>query len=79
MVSATINMFFAVTGCEEYEEGTLYCSTKTDIKADRNVDLVKYAEKRIKCLSEVYGVPEENIKVISRKEYKENTGVGMKW
>lgn len=74
MVSATISMFFAIRGCEEYKEGTLYCSTKTDIEADGIVDLMKYAEKRISFYSEVYGVPKEKIRVISRKEYDENTG-----
>lgn len=68
----TIGMYFEI---KLAEDDYLYSATNLDLDTENmtGFDLQKFKDANIKNYSELCKVPEENVRVISRKEYQENT------
>lgn len=74
-IRVTVSLFFKIIGSEMAEGETLYCESKIDLNAEdlSGFNLQKYAKVQIKEFAELFKVPEENIRIVSRQEYEENT------
>lgn len=75
-IRVTVSLFFKIIGSEMVEGETLYCESKIDLKVEEDLsgfDLQKYAKILIKEFAELFKVSEENIRIVSRQEYEENT------
>lgn len=74
-IRVTVSLFFKIIGSEMVEGETLYCESKIDLNVEdlSGLNLQKYAKVQIKEFAELFKVPEENIRIVSRQEYKENT------
>ncbi len=74
-VSATVSLFFKIIGSEMGGEETLYSESKIDLNTVdlSGFNLQEYAQSQIRGYAELLKVPEENIQIVSRQEYEENT------
>lgn len=74
-IRVTVSLFFKIIGSEMAEGETLYCESKIDLSAEdlSGFNLQKYAKVQIKEFAELFKVPEESIRIVSRQEYEENT------
>lgn len=55
------------------EEGAGYLQTKLDILSGSDFDIPAYCEKQRNAIAKLTNVPVENVEIISRKEYEQNT------
>lgn len=76
-IRATVSLFFEIKGADIFggAESVGYSESKIDLSAVclSRFDLEEYAREQIKGFAELCKVPEENIRIISRQEYEENT------
>lgn len=73
----SLGIYFEVKDAELYGgEGTLgYAATIIDISVDdmQKADFTKYANTQIEGMANFCKVPLENVRIITRDEYEENT------
>lgn len=74
-IHATVSLFFEIKGADIFGEAVGYSESKIDLDSVclSRFDLEEYAREQIKGFAELCKVPEENIRIISRQEYEENT------
>ena len=76
-IRATVSLFFEIKGADIFggAESVGYSESKIDLNAAclSGFNLEKYAQGQIEGFAELCKVPEENIRIISRQEYEENT------
>lgn len=53
--------------------GAGYLQTKSDILSGSDFDIPAYCEKQRNAIAKLTNVPVENVEIISRKEYEQNT------
>lgn len=76
-INVTISLYFEVKDAEMFggvgEIG--YAETKMDLEIEdlSNFKLQAYVEKNIENYAEIFEVPKENVRIISRTEYEANT------
>ena len=76
-INVTISLYFEVKDAKMFggvgEVG--YTETKMDLEIEdlSKFKLQTYAEKNLENYAEILKVPKENIRIISRTEYEENT------
>lgn len=73
-INGTISLYFEIKDLEFFG-GTGYSEIKVDFNAAdlRDFQLQEWAESQRKCIAEMLSVVKENVSIISRKEYEENT------
>lgn len=76
-IRATVSLFFEIKGADIFGGAELVGYSESKIDLDTVClsifDLEEYAREQIKGFAELCKVPEENIRIISRREYEENT------
>lgn len=75
-VFVTISLFFEITGSEIFDHDIGYTETRVDLFVEdlKGIDLQKYVEGQRNGYAEMCNVPVDNVRIISREEYEENTG-----
>ncbi len=74
-IRVTVSLFFKISGSEMGGGEILYSESKIDLDVENmtGFKLQEYAQNQIKGFAELLKVPEENIRIVSRQEYEENT------
>lgn len=74
-INVTIHLFFEIKNSYMFEYETGYSETKADLNTENfeHFNLEQYAEGQRKGFAQMFKVPIENVRIISRKEYEENT------
>lgn len=76
-VNVTITVYFEVENAEVFggEGNTGYMEQQIDITLEKSnkLGLYEYAKAGIKNIAKILAVPEEDIRTITRQEYKEKT------
>lgn len=74
-IYVTVSLFFEISGSEMGGGEILYSESKIDLDVEdtRGFELQEYAQSQIKGFAEILKVPEENVQIVSRQEYEENT------
>lgn len=74
-IHVTVSLFFKIIGSEMGGGETIYSESKIDLNTVdlSGFNLQEYAQSQIKGYAELLKVPEENIEIISRQEYEDNT------
>lgn len=74
-INVTIHLFFEIKNSYMFEYETGYSETRAEFKTENfeNFNLKKYAEEQREVFAKMCKVPVENVRIISRKEYEENT------
>lgn len=76
-INITIEMFFEIKNAEMYggEGSTGYAEIKEDVclESMKEYDLQKDAEEKIEGFAKMFQVSKEDVRIISRTEYEDNT------
>lgn len=74
-IHVTVSLFFKITGSEMGDGEDLYCESKVNLNTEdmSGFNLQEYAKSQIDGFVELLKVSKENIQIVSRKEYEENT------
>lgn len=74
-MNITLNMYFRVEGAEMFYGEAGYCEIKIDLSTEKlkETDVELTLKDKISQVAEMMKVSEENVTVVSRKEYEENT------
>ena len=74
-INVTVSLCFKISGSEMAGEEDLYSETNIELCTEslNGFKLQEYAQSQIKGLAELLKVLEENIQIVSRQEYEENT------
>lgn len=74
-IHVTVSLFFKIIGSEMGGGETIYSESKIDLNTVdlSGFNLQEYAQSQIKGYAELLKVPEENIQIVSRQEYEDNT------
>lgn len=74
-ICVTVSLFFKISGSEMGGGEILYSESKIDLDVEdmRGFELQEYAWSQIKGFAEILKIPEENVQIVSRQEYEENT------
>lgn len=74
-VNVTLVFYFEIKDSELFGGETDYCEQKVDLHTDslKNVKLLEAAHNAAEGFAGMCGVPVENVRIISRTEYEENT------
>lgn len=74
-ISVTISLYFEITGAEIFGGDVGYSESKIDLNTESlaGFNLKEYAKDQKEGITEIASVPIENVKIIRRKEYEENT------
>lgn len=74
-IRVTVSLFFEISGSEMGGGENLYSESKIDLDTEdmSGFKLQEYAQSQIKGFAELLKVPEENVQIVSRQEYEENT------
>lgn len=70
-IDVTISMYFEIDNGEEI----LYANTNLDLSTEDlgTVNIMDYATLQRENLAELFPVPVENVKIVSRNTYEQNT------
>lgn len=70
-IDVTISMYFEIDNGEEI----LYANTNLDLRTEDlgTVNIMDYATLQRENLAELFPVPVENVKIVSRNTYEQNT------
>ena len=76
-IRVTVSLFFQIKDADIFGgAGSIgYSESKIDLDVEdmTGFKLQEYAQNQIKGFAELLKVPEENIRIVSRQEYEENT------
>lgn len=72
-INYTIVLSFKVKGSAWFDGETGYTQTKSDVLSGSDFDIQSYCEKQKNAVAKMLMVPVENVKIIPRKEYEQNT------
>lgn len=74
-IRVTVSLFFKISGSEMGGGEILYSESKIDLDVEdmSGFKLQEYAQNQIEGFAELLKVSEENIQIVSRQEYEENT------
>ena len=74
-IRVTVSLFCEISGSEMGGGENLYSESKIDLDTEdmSGFKLQEYAQSQIKGFAELLKVPEENVQIVSRQEYEENT------
>lgn len=74
-ISVTISLYFEITGAEIFGGDVGYSESKIDLDTESlaRFKLREYARDQKEGTAGMVSVPTENVKIIGREEYEENT------
>lgn len=76
-INITLEMFFEIKNAEMYggEGSTGYAEIKEDVRLEsmKDYDLQKDAKEKIEGFAKMFRVSQEDVRIISRTEYEDNT------
>lgn len=72
-IDYTIVLSFKVKGSEWFDGETGYIQTKSDVLSGSDFDIPGYCEKQRNAVAKMAKVPVENVEIVPRKEYEQNT------
>lgn len=74
-IHVTLTLYFEIRGAEMFDYDVGYADTNIGLKTLdlKTFDLQKYAQKQICGMANLLKVSPTNVRIISKKEYDENT------
>lgn len=74
-IDVTVSLFFKITESEMGDGEDLYCESKINLNTEdmSGFNLQEYAKSQIDGFAELLKVKKENIQIVSKQEYEENT------
>ena len=74
-INVTLNLFFEIKGSEMFDYEIVYTESKFDLEAEnlKTFELQKYADDQRNLMAEMLSVPVENVRIIERGTYEDNT------
>lgn len=74
-INFTLSVYFEIVGSQAFEGDVGYSEVKLDFykKQLKDIKLGEFVEGQKREYAKIFKIPVENIRIISRKEYEENT------
>lgn len=74
-IQVTLTLYFEIRGAEMFDYDVGYADIKIDLDIFEleTFDLQKYAQEQTYGMTNLLKVSPENVRIISRREYEENT------